>query len=445
MGRGGGLLRIDQILRTVVVDAPENGVGVWLFGIWDCDRAKTGLRHEIAVAPPCHVRYAAAAYCPATIPVLRSHAFTYFFFGLTLFCVESVRAGSRWPMVVLPLSMIFWSNLHGGFVIGLGVIWFYAFAAIYLRKDARRFAAVAVVCTAVTFINPYGIRFWQYLIPALLNPRARIAGMAPPLTLWAWDDFWGFRVFLVLTIAIMAAGWKRVSRKNYYGIVILVVTACMTHTRARRHAPFFGSSCAWLLPGRILPGVASAVRARLNSIRVVGVVYAGLAIFTAAQVLPRTSLQPLAPVGEDPVRETDILSRAGVKGNLASPFAWGCYLSWRLYPDIKISMDGRYEAAYPESTFLMKADFFDHQGDWMKSSRVPTRWILLYLTWRTIRCVRKTWRRRATCRFGRRATSRHAVPAICGDFAGERPALFRPILSIRWTYSLGLSALRSAN
>jgi hypothetical protein len=77
----------------------------------------------------------------------------------------------------------------------------------------------------------------------------------------------------------------------------------------------------------------------------------------------------LAPVGQDPVREADILALAGARGNLATPFAWGSYLSWRLYPNIKISMDGRYETAYPESTFALNNDFFDHGADWFRLCR----------------------------------------------------------------------------
>jgi hypothetical protein len=32
-------------------------------------------------------------------------------------------------------------------------------------------------------------------------------------------------------------------------------------------------------------------------------------------------------------------------------------------------MDGRYEAAYPESTFKLNNDFFDHTGDWFRLCR----------------------------------------------------------------------------
>ncbi len=310
---------------------------------------------------------AAACLLPGYIPVVRCQAFTYCFFGATLFCLEELRGGHRWPAAALPLLMLIWTNLHGGFVVGLGVVFFYAAAAVLLRKDIAAMAGTAAACVLVTLINPYGVKFWQYLIPALLNPRARIAEWGP-LPLLAWDDFLGFRLLFVLTVAAVVAGWKRVSRKNFHGLAVLVLTACMGW-RARRHGPFFGVA-ALAFAGPYYAGAAAAlpvaIRAKLNPTWAVGILYASLAFYAALEVLPGVAGQLLAPVGEDPVREADILSRAGAKGNLATPFAWGSYLAWRLYPNIKVSMDGRYETVYPESTFVLNAAFFDHQGDWLK-------------------------------------------------------------------------------
>ena len=59
------------------------------------------------------------------------------------------------------------------------------------------------------------------------------------------------------------------------------------------------------------------------------------------------------------------LDQAGVKGNLAVPFRWGSYAAWRLAPKIKVSMDGRYEETYPDTTFEMNRAFFHRIGaDW---------------------------------------------------------------------------------
>lgn len=307
--------------------------------------------------------FAAACILPAYIPILRSHAFTFFLFGVTLFCLEELRGGRRWPVLALPVVMLLWTNLHGGFVAGLGVVFLYAAVAVFSRKDTLPMTGAAAACAAVTLINPYGIKFWQYLIPALLHPRLRITEWRP-LPLLAWDDWWAFRLLFVLTVAAIVIGWKHTSRKNFQGLAILALTAFMGW-RVRRHGPFFGVA-ALAFAG---PYYAAVLRTKFNLTWAVGIVYAGLAFYAAIVVLPQASAQPLAPVGEDPVRETDILSRAGVKGNLASPFAWGSYLSWRLYPNIKISMDGRYETTYPESTFDLNTAFFEHEGDWMQLCR----------------------------------------------------------------------------
>src|SRR5262249_15454950 len=142
--------------------------------------------------------------------------------------------------------------------------------------------------------------------------------------------------------------------------------------RSRRHAPFFGvtSLCfagpylaatlvriRSLLPATLVPRVSSSTA--------LVTIYGIVALLVATYRLPDASMQPLSPIGHDPVRETDILQFAHAQGNLATPFHWGSYLAWRLFPAVRISMDGRYEAAFPESTFQLNSDLFDERGpDW---------------------------------------------------------------------------------
>jgi len=268
----------------------------------------------------------------------------------------------------LPLGMMAWANLHGGFVVGLAVIFLYCAADCALRKNAGLMIFTAAACAAVTLVNPYGLNFWRYLIPALLHPRARIAEWRPP-PLLAWDDFWGFRLMFVLTLIALAAGWRGVSRKNFLGLAVLALAAYLGW-RSRRHGPFLGAA-ALAFAGPYFEAALQRFPARwkFNPLFALGILYAALALFAAVRFLPGASMQPLAPVGEDPVREVDILSRAGATGNVATPFAWGSYVAWRLHPKIKISMDGRYETTFPESTFALNNDFFDHQGDWLRLCR----------------------------------------------------------------------------
>lgn len=41
-----------------------------------------------------------------------------------------------------------------------------------------------------------------------------------------------------------------------------------------------------------------------------------------------------------------------------TPFASGAYVSWNLYPDMMVSMDGRYEVTYLDSTMGEHVRFF---------------------------------------------------------------------------------------
>ena len=320
------------------------------------------------------------------IPVIRSHAFTYCFFAVTLLGLEALRAGKIWPMFFLPPVMLVWSNVHGGFVAGLGAIGVYAGFALVRREKFRRFLVVALACGAATLVNIYGLKFWAYLIPALLNRRPNIAEWQP-LPLFEDDIFNSFRVLFALTVLVLIAGWRRVDKKNWPGLVMLAITAIRAW-RSRRHAPFFAVT-ALAFAGPFFQATLSMLFARLRHARrlcqpafAVTVLYGVIAIVVATVSLPRASLDVLAPIGHDPVREADILSRAQVAGNLATPFGWGCYCSWRLYPRIKISMDGRYETTYPESTFELNNAFYRNRGaNWDQLIReYPVDFVILDFT-----------------------------------------------------------------
>ena len=306
---------------------------------------------------------AAACILTGYIPVARSHVFTFFLFAATIFCLEEWRHGARWPVAILPVLILLWANLHGGFVVGLAAIFLYAAASVISKDRAVPMVLTAAACAVVTLVNPYGMDFWRYLIPALLHPRLRIQEWRP-LPPLAWDDFWGFRLLFVLTVFALVAGWKRVERKNWPGLAVLALTAFMGW-RSRRHGPFLGAA-ALAYAGPYFQAVWGR---RFNLLPATGLLYTAIAFWVAIRLLPEASLYPLSPIGDYPVREADILALAGAKGNAATPFAWGSYASWRLYPNIKISMDGRYETTYPESTFDLNNAFYDHQGDWLQLCR----------------------------------------------------------------------------
>jgi hypothetical protein len=285
----------------------------------------------LLLAIPC-----AVTVLPGFVTVVRSHVLTYFFFAVTLLCLEAKR-----PWFVVPVMLV-WANVHGGFIVGLIAI------ALYARS--RQGLLVLLAAVAVTLVNPYGWRYWRFLVPAWLHPRADIPewGLMP---VWGLDPYFGFRILFVIAAALVVAGWKRLTLP---GLVMLALTAVAGWAH-RRHAPFFGVAA--------LVYLAPAVELKRVRLEFVAGVYVAWAAALGWRFLPGASLLPATPEGFYPVKAVELLR--GRTGNLAAPFRWGSYASWKLWPGVKVSMDGRYEEVYPDATFEMNRDFFYRQGkDW---------------------------------------------------------------------------------
>jgi hypothetical protein len=286
----------------------------------------------------------ALAVLPAYVPVVRSHVLTYFCFAATLWCLERMRGGQHWASFAIVALMLVWANVHGGFIVGLASIAIYA---AWLRT--RVALATLLAALAVTCVNPYGLGYWTYLVPAWLHPRADIPewGRMP---VWGLDPYVGFRLLLVIVLGAVVLGWKR---REQVGLTMLALTVVAGWLH-RRHAPFFGLA-ALVYVGPYLD------RWRLR-IEVVAGAYIVITAAIAWRLLPNAALKPSVPASFYPVRAVDVLEAAHANGNLAVPFRWGSYALWRLAPKIKVSMDGRYEETYPDETFEMNHALFYKDG-----------------------------------------------------------------------------------
>jgi hypothetical protein len=65
-----------------------------------------------------------------------------------------------------------------------------------------------------------------------------------------------------------------------------------------------------------------------------------------------------------PVGAVAYLADNGFHGNLMVPFGTGAFVSWRLYPAVRVSIDSRYEVAYPAGTLEESVRFYRAKDDW---------------------------------------------------------------------------------
>src|SRR5665213_3486368 len=104
----------------------------------------------------------------------RPHLFTMLFLIVFYSILEKRRIGL---LFILPVATVIWTNLHGGFLIGILLLCVYAggdlIGSLSSRsKDERRAAAgrswryglAALACLAASFINPYSWRLHAHLM-----------------------------------------------------------------------------------------------------------------------------------------------------------------------------------------------------------------------------------------------------------------------------------------
>ena len=65
-----------------------------------------------------------------------------------------------------------------------------------------------------------------------------------------------------------------------------------------------------------------------------------------------------------PVGAVAYLEKTRFRGNLCVFFRYGAYVSWHLHPAVKVNIDGRYEAAYPEGAFEASCSVYDGPANW---------------------------------------------------------------------------------
>ena len=284
------------------------------------------------------------ALAQAAISDLRPENFSMLFFLALWRWLEGRRLEgwsaplSRAELAGLCLGFAFWANLHPGFVYGLALLAVFA-AARGLRAPAGPCRWTAAACLAAAALavlaNPYGPRI--YLVPWLHGAwlgdlQTFIGEWQPPslLNRWHWA-FWG--VFLGTFGVVLRRAWARrdVPLEHLAALLVFGLSAAF----CARTALYF--LCV------AVPVGASAL-ARPGRLPLVGAA-AALWLFFFAQVAPRLDLaRPLAracaPQRLAGFLEDEKPALAGLK--MLNPWAWGGYLGYRLYPDFRVFMDGRY-------------------------------------------------------------------------------------------------------
>lgn len=311
---------------------------------------------------------------------IRAHAWSFFLTAVWLLFLEWDRRGSRkcrcrcrWMIAALAIFPL-WINLHAGFVVAICFTVLYALENLLRRQPYRHLLALLGAMLLEVFLNPYGSAYFEYLKRALAMPRpyaaewGSIFGLGTP-----WTLLFFAAVFLAV-YSVWSVGWRGAT-----GILILASTA-VEAAMHRKLLPLF--AIAWLcyVPAYLqaTPPGAWWIQFAHRRPRFLTAAWVAVACVCTLSAIGQKPWALDVPQPPYPVGPVEYLVRQKFAGNLMVPFRLGAYVSWKLYPAVKVSVDSRYEVAYPDTVVKQMFDFYAASPGWQSTlAAYPTDAVLI--------------------------------------------------------------------
>jgi len=303
------------------------------------------------------------------LDTIRSQTFTFALFAIWLYLLELVRRGNNKLLFVFPVMTVIWANLHGGFLAGLGILALYGIGEALNRRNCAKYFLTAAISGGLTIINPYGVKYWQFLTEAVTLPRVFITEWQPLLT-GGLGFALGFKIFLLL--AIFALPYVLIKKRreiNWAEILILIITCCLSFKHVR-HNVFFVIVAAAYMQEYIYSAfkyyfsfLHTKIFFHVNLVKeilIYGVIFC--VGFLTVFFIP---LKVNVSEERYPVKSVEFIKRNGLSGNLLVLFNWGGYSLWKLYPHCRVAIDGRYEEVYHTDLVNESARFHYLGKDWI--------------------------------------------------------------------------------
>ena len=278
----------------------------------------------------------------------RPQMITFTFTALELLWLDRYLRGKSRAIYWLPLVMVAWANLHGGFLFGLVPVGVAAFveAVHWIRRvdgdthkrRVRNLVLIFVGCVVAAVINPNGIHLYGYVIqPQFSSVQQNF------IAEWQSPNFHvleerGFELMLLLIpIAFM------LRRPSLWDVCLTLAVTYLALSAVRHSALFVAAetplliwsfSAGWekmALAQRVRAWMAPRAREMLAGAAAVLVV---AILGTAYFVHGTLSNQARATAANFPVGASNWLAAHPTVGtHMFNQYGWGGYLIYRFYPD----------------------------------------------------------------------------------------------------------------
>lgn len=369
--------------------------GAAVFFLWVAVRAATG---NLLVWAPVFLLCASSV---GRFFLFRPQLFTYACFALfvaVLFRFLLRRGAALW---ILPPVMLLWVNTHGGFVAGLGAMALVLVLRVAASLHAGERVAATVgqnkplllslaACFAATFVSPWGIALWRYVLTELLHgTNRRYISEWEPAGLRS--DPWSWTALAVITGTLAAVGW--IAHRRGCQVAGLkawqwTASACPLILMAYwsdRHVPL---AAIWSAPVMAVLADAASRPTPTPAFRRVWLAFGCVALVMISLTTDYVLEHPAPAIATggttlgttDPCRAVAFIRENHLTGNIYTPLWWGSYVTWEAYPAVRVSMDGRNISVFPDAMVSANLRFYSREAtanDLLDPLRYATDFLLV--------------------------------------------------------------------
>jgi hypothetical protein len=306
----------------------------------------------------------------------RPHLFTMLFVVIWLAIIDAVEKGRTRLLWVFPLFTVLWTNLHGGFFVGILIVGTYAAGKLLERafernagqrlvlgKQCRNYLLVTLACAAASFINPYTYHLHRHILEYLsdtsqlemISEFQTLSFHVPPA------------IFLEIMLALAAVAAIYQAYRRRFAAVFLIVGWAHLALIASRNIPLFmliaapfvastfsdllrtaGDKSAqwptWMNRGlKVLEEVGDEITAmdRPWRVHVPAIVTAFLLCTMISGHAQAFKLRAEYDPKRYPAAALPLLAPDAGHHRIFCDDEWGDYLAYRLYPSGRVFIDGR--------------------------------------------------------------------------------------------------------
>jgi hypothetical protein len=305
--------------------------------------------------------------CLAFAGNARPQVLSFVLFACVYWILDGYRFQRRDALWLLPPVMIVWVNLHGAFVVGLGLI------AVFLGSEGirrlvnsesddllslqqyRKLVFVFAACMAATLLNPETYKIYDY-VRVVISDRASqqlVTEWQPPridtlLGIQTFFALFGFGIFglacsrrrpnltdVALFLGFSVFALTALRNTAWFAIIIApIMTRCWAEMETSAFLERIRRSCFFDVSHRS----SARIHCQFNlAIAIIAV----LVIFASSPWLYPAICHSSLLDPETPVKAVDFIEQHNLQGHIFHPQIFGDYLIWRLYPHQRSFIDGR--------------------------------------------------------------------------------------------------------